>query len=103
MEKFSVESEKGQVYTIQVYETDAGTNYQLTTSDNAIWTTDYQHRVLLNIVDNGNGFKVKPKLKKSIDYDQFAEFLIVSTFIKNYDTQLMSTYTIVESSDLIKL
>lgn len=97
MKEFSVESKNGQAYTIQVYETDSGINYQLTTSDSAAWTTEYRRRVVLKIIDTGGGFKVKPKLKKLIDYDQFAEFLILSTFIKNYDTQLMLTYTIVES------
>lgn len=101
MERFNVISKDELEYEILVYPNDQGTVYELLNSGASYWT--HPHQSQLKIIDTEDGFIISPKIKKEMDYSQFCKFLILSTFIKNYDSTLMSTYDIFESTSTIQV
>jgi hypothetical protein len=96
VEKFKVISKDHHEYDIQVTKREEGTVYELRYSNMNLWTAPGEK--VLTITDTGNFMEVKPKLKKIAEYDKFAEFLILSNFIKSYDKILISDLTIVSET-----
>lgn len=99
MEKFKVMSYNHHEYDIQVTKIEEGTVYELRYSNMNLWTAPGEK--VLTITDTGNNMEVKPKLKKIVEYDKFAEFLILSSFIKSYDKCLMRNDLTIVSEELI--
>lgn len=99
MEKFKVMSYDHHEYDIQVTKIEEGTVYELRYSNMNLWTAPGEK--VLTITDTGNNMEVKPKLKKIVEYDRFAEFLILSSFIKSHDKSLMRNDLTIVSEELI--
>ena len=96
-EVYTVTAEDSPEYeiTVQKNEHSHTTQYELSYSpDQSAWARPGE--VVLTIIDTGDNMEVKPKLKKILDYDRFAEFLILSSFIKSHDKGLMANYKVVE-------
>ena len=94
MEKYIVRSKKTgkEEHEIFVYDN----TYEIYYSKNQLeWANP--GGFILRITDTGNGFNIKPKLKKNIDYGLFAYAHILMTFIKSYDKHLMDDYEIIET------
>ena len=100
MEKqvYTVTAKDSPEYEITVYKGAAPchlTYYELSYSpDQSAWVRPGEK--ILTIIDTGDNIEVKPKLKKIVDYDKFAEFLILSSFIKSQDKGLMADYKVIE-------
>lgn len=99
MENFKVMSYDHHEYDIQVTKIEEGTVYELRYSNMNLWTAPGEK--VLTITDTGNNMEVKPKLKKIVEYDKFAEFLILSSFIKSYDKGLMRDDLTIVREELI--
>ena len=101
---YSVTADDSPEYEITVYkfEQEGLTYYELSYSpDQSAWTCPGEK--VLTITDTGNNLEVKPKLKKILEYNKFAEFLILSSFIKSHDKCLMQNYKVIEKTVLIKI
>lgn len=99
MENFKVMSKDCHEYDIQVTKIEEGTVYELRYSNMNLWTAPGEK--VLTITDTGNNMEVKPKLKKIVEYNKFAEFLILSNFIKSYDKCLMRDDLTIVREELI--
>lgn len=83
-------------YDIQVTTVDEGRIYELRYSNSGIWTEP--GILCLSAFDNGNDIEFDRKMKKIVDYSEFAERLILMNFIKHHDKHLMTDLTIVSET-----
>ena len=98
VERFKIMSKDHHEYDITVSKVDEGTIYELRYSNMSLWTAPGE--LILSAIDNGNNIEFDRKMKKIVDYGDFAERIILMNFIKEYDKHLMSELTIV-SEELI--
>jgi hypothetical protein len=83
-------------YDIQVTLVDEGRIYELRYSDSGIWLDP--GTLCLSAFDNGNDIEFDRKMKKLVNYSDFAQRLILMNFIKIYDKHLMDDLTIVSET-----
>jgi hypothetical protein len=91
--KHAVISKKGSHdYDIDFIETEHTKSYSMYYSNAEHWTVPGEH--ILTITDDGDNIHLNPKLKKTLDYGQFAELTVLLEFIHKKDRILMEEYTI---------
>jgi hypothetical protein len=91
--KYAIISKKGSYdYDIDFIETEHSKSYSMYRSNAEHWTEPGEH--ILTITDDGNNMHLNPKLKKELDYGQFAELTVLLEFIHKKDEVLMEEYTI---------
>lgn len=89
------------LYTISVDETSNGTSYVLSKSSDSLWS--HPGEIVLSAVDNGGGIKFSKKQNMHLEYDEFSELTILSSFIAKYDKQIMGDHTIVKETNFCKI
>jgi len=91
--KYAIISKKGSHdYDIDFIETEYSKSYSMYYSNAEHWTVPGEH--ILTITDDGNNIHLNPKLKKTLDYGQFAELTVLLEFIRKTDVILMGEFTI---------
>jgi hypothetical protein len=78
-----------------------GIKYCLYYSNNKIWT--YPGEICLYIIDNGCGFTMSLSCNGTIDYSNFVELSILSSFIRKHDGNLCGKYSIIDIEDCKEL
>jgi len=95
------DTDKSCQYTITVKENSAGNSYTLNRSTDPEWINPGE--LILSAVDNGNGIKFSKKQNMNLEYDEFSELAILSSFIVKYDRNLMGDVRIVEETNFYEL
>lgn len=82
-------------YRIRVISDSIGTSYMMYRSKSVVWSEHVRETLVLSITDDGNGFKVEPKLGKKLDYDVFTELYLLMSFIVKEEPNLYPKYMVV--------
>lgn len=93
VERFKVISKEHHEYDILVFKTDEETIYELRYAYTSLWSEPGE--LILMAMDNGNDIEFDRKMKKAVEYSEFAERLVLMNFIKYHDKHLMTELTIV--------
>mgnify|MGYP000993945859 CR=1 FL=1 len=85
-------------YIISVITDSIGTSYMMRRSKASSWSEDVRDKRVLTITDTGDNMIVDPKLGKKLEYDVYAELLILMNFIKSKDKNLTEEYMVANYS-----
>lgn len=82
--KLITKDNKQNEYNIVVNKTKECEEFSLYATDNKVWTEQTKNTELLTIISDGNGYKLKKKLK-NINYGVAEELRILLNFCVKYD------------------
>jgi hypothetical protein len=102
MQNFTVRNQETHVveYVLTFEETNDGKHYQMFRSNLSVWTNPGEK--IMSVFDDGNCINFNP-INKSIDYSDFAELVIMYTFINKIDSLLMEKYDIIKEEFLTSI
>jgi len=102
MQNFTVRNRETHVveYVLTFEETNDGKHYQMFRSNLSVWTNPGEK--IMSVFDDGNCINFNP-INKSIDYSDFAELVIMYTFINKIDSLLMEKYDIIKEEFLTSI
>ena len=102
MQNFAVRNRETHVleYVLTFEETNDGKHYQMFRSNLSVWTNPGEK--IMSVFDDGNCINFNP-INKSIDYSDFAELVIMYTFINKIDSLLMEKYDIIKEEFLTSI
>lgn len=82
-------------YVIEVTDVNKGTQYVLSRSGSGCWSEHARNEVVLTLLDNGNGVKIKPKIGKELNYAELAQLQLLLQFISQHEKNKKLQYKIV--------
>lgn len=103
MQRFKVVNrETGQVeYDLQFEEATEGKNYQMFRSNSPTWSRPGES--VMSACDTGNSINFNKSVNTAVDYSDFAELLIMYSFIHAMDKGMMEEYNIVREEILTSI